>query len=64
MWRDTNQTGFGLNADTHDKKRGERARLLAHGHNCGTLADTDNATKLAVQADDISGVGLPGTACG
>ena len=55
LWGDTNQAGFGLNADTHAKKRGELSRLLRHGHNGGTLADTDNATRLAVQVDDITG---------
>jgi len=54
LWRDTNQAGFGLNADTHAKKRGEFARLLGHGHNGGTIADTDNPARLAVQADDIT----------
>jgi hypothetical protein len=44
-----------LNADTHAKKRGELARLLGHGDNGGTLTDTDNATRLAVQADDVAG---------
>jgi hypothetical protein len=43
-----------LNADAHAKKRGEFAGLLGHGDNGGTLADTDNATRLAVQADDIA----------
>jgi hypothetical protein len=43
-----------LNADTHAKKRGELARLLGHGDNGGTLADTDNAARLAVKADDIA----------
>jgi hypothetical protein len=43
-----------LNADTHAKKRDELAGLLRHGDNGGTLADTDNATRLAVQADDIA----------
>jgi hypothetical protein len=51
---DTNQTRLGLNADTHAKKGGELARLLGHGHNGGTIADTDNPARLAVQADDIS----------
>jgi hypothetical protein len=55
LWRDANQTGFRLNADTHAKKGRELARLLGHGHNGGTLADTDNATRLAVQVDDITG---------
>jgi hypothetical protein len=54
LWRDTDQAGLGLNADTHAKKRGELAGLLRHGHNGGTITDTDNATRLAVQADDIS----------
>jgi len=54
LWRDTNQAGFGLNTDTNAKKGGELAGLLGHGHNGGTLADTDNATRLAVQADDIA----------
>ena len=54
MRRDTNQTGFGLNADTHAKKGGELAGLLRHGHNGGTIGDTDNATGLAIQADDIA----------
>jgi hypothetical protein len=43
-----------LNADTHAKKGGELARLLRHGDNGGTIADTDNATRLAVQSDDIA----------
>ena len=43
-----------MNADTHAKKGGELAGLLRHGDNGGTLADTDNATRLAVQADDIA----------
>jgi len=43
-----------LNADTHAKKGGELARLFRHGDNGGTLADMDNATRLAVQADDIA----------
>ena len=55
MWRDTNQSGLGLNADTHAKKRGELPRLLRHGDNGGTIADTDNPARLAVQADDITG---------
>jgi len=54
LWRDANQPGFGLNADTHAKKGGELARLLGHGHNGGTIADTDNPARLAVQADDIA----------
>ena len=54
LGRDTNQTGFGLNADTDAKKRGEFAGLLGDGDNGGTIADTDNATRLAVQADDIA----------
>ena len=54
LWGDTNQTGFGLNADTHAKKRGELAGLFRHGHDGGTIADTDNATRLAVQSDDIA----------
>ena len=52
--RDTNQTGFGLNADTHAKKGGELAGLLGHGDNGGTLADAQNAARLAVQVDDIA----------
>jgi hypothetical protein len=28
--------------------------LLRHGDNGGTLADMDNATRLAVQSDDIA----------
>jgi hypothetical protein len=43
-----------LDADTHAKKRREFAGLLRHGYNGGTLADADNATLLAVQADDIA----------
>jgi hypothetical protein len=43
-----------LNADTHAIKGGELAGLLRHGDNGGTIADTDNATRLAVQADDIA----------
>ena len=54
LWRDTNQAGLGLNADTHAKKRGEFAGLFRHGDNGGTLADADNAARLAVQADDIA----------
>ena len=54
LWRDTNQAGPGLDADTHAKKRGELAGLLRHGHNGGTIADTDNPARLAVQADDIA----------
>jgi len=54
LWRDTNQTGFGLNADTHAKQRGELAGLFRHGDNGGTLADAENAARLAVQADDIA----------
>ncbi len=54
LWRDANQAGFGLNADTHAKKGGELARLLGHGHNGGTIGDTENAARLAVQADDIA----------
>jgi hypothetical protein len=52
--RDTNQTGFGLNADTHAKKGGELTGLLRHGHNGGAIADAENAARLAVQADDIA----------
>jgi hypothetical protein len=54
LWRDTNQGGLGLNADTHAKKRGELAERFRHGDNGRTLADADNATRLAVQADDIA----------
>jgi hypothetical protein len=54
LWRDANQTGFGLNADTHAKKRGELSRLLGHSDNGGTIGDADNATRLAVQADHIA----------
>ncbi len=54
MWRDTNQTGFGLNADTHAKKRREFAGLFGHGDNGGTFADADNAARFAVKADDIA----------
>jgi hypothetical protein len=43
-----------LNADTNAKKRGELAGFLRHGDNGGTIADTDNATRLAVQTDDIA----------
>jgi hypothetical protein len=43
-----------LNADTHAKKRGEFAGLFGHGDNGGTLADTDNAARLAVQADYVA----------
>jgi hypothetical protein len=46
--RDTNQTGLGLNADTHAKKGGELAGLLRHGDNGGTLADAENAARLAI----------------
>ena len=49
-----NQAGLGLNADTHAKKRCELAGLLGHGDNGGTIGDTDNATGLAVQVDDIA----------
>ena len=55
LWGDTNQAGLGLNADTHAKKRGELAGFLRHGDNGGTIGDTDNATGVAVQADDITG---------
>jgi hypothetical protein len=54
LWGDTNQGGLGLNADTHAKKGGELAGLLGHGDNGGTLADADNAARLAVKADDIA----------
>jgi hypothetical protein len=54
LWGDTNQAGLWLNADTNAKKGRELAGLIRHGHNGGTLADTDNATRLAVQADDIA----------
>ena len=54
LWRDSNQTGFGLNADTHAKKGGKLAGLLRHGHNGGTIADTENPARLAAQADDIA----------
>jgi hypothetical protein len=43
-----------LNADTHAKKGGELAGLFGHGDNGGTIADADNATRLAVKADDIA----------
>jgi hypothetical protein len=43
-----------LNADTHAKKRSELAGLFRHGDNGGTLADTDNAARFPVQADDIA----------
>jgi hypothetical protein len=43
-----------LNADTDARKGGEFARLLGHGDNGGTIGDTENATRLAVQADDIA----------
>jgi hypothetical protein len=43
-----------LNTDTHAKKRGELSRLLGDGDNGGTIGDADNATRLAVQADDIA----------
>jgi len=39
----------------HAKKGGKLAGLLGHGHNGGTIADTDNPARLAVQADDITG---------
>jgi len=55
LWGDTNQTGFGLNADTHAKKRGELVGLLDHGDNGGTIRDTDNAARLAVKADHVAG---------
>jgi hypothetical protein len=54
LWRDTNQAGLGLNADTHAEKGGELARLFRHGDNGGTLADAKNPAWLAVQADDIA----------
>jgi len=43
-----------LNADTHAKEGGELAGLLRHGDNGGAIADAENATRLAVQADDIA----------
>jgi hypothetical protein len=43
-----------LNADTHAQKGGELTRLFGHGDNGGTIADANNATRLAVQADDIA----------
>jgi hypothetical protein len=43
-----------LDANTHAKKRGELAGLLGHGDNGGTIGDAENATRLAVQADDIA----------
>jgi hypothetical protein len=54
LWRDTNQAGLGLNADTHAQKGGEFARRLGHGDNGGTLADAENPAWLAVQPDDIA----------
>jgi hypothetical protein len=54
LWRDTNQSGLGLNADTHAKKRGELPRLLRHGDNGGTIADAENPAWLAVKSDDIA----------
>jgi hypothetical protein len=54
LWRDTNQTGFGLNADTHAKNRRELAGLFGHGDNGGTIGDAENSARLAVQADDIA----------
>ena len=50
-----NQTGFGLNADTHAKKSGEFAWLLRHCDNGGTLADTENPARLAGKADHVAG---------
>jgi hypothetical protein len=55
LWGDANQTGLGLNADMHAKKRGELARLLGDGNNSGTVGDTDNAAWLAVKADHVAG---------
>jgi hypothetical protein len=55
LWRDANQTGLGLNADTHAKKRREFAGLFGHGNNGGTLADADNATGLAVKTNHVAG---------
>jgi hypothetical protein len=52
--RDTNQSGLGLNADTHPKKRREFAGPFGQGDNGGTLADPDNAARLAVKADEIA----------
>jgi len=53
LWRDTNQTGFGLNADTHAKRRGE-SRGVCHGRTTAEHSrDAKNRTA-AVQADDIT----------
>jgi hypothetical protein len=54
LWRDTNQTGLGLNADTHAKKRRKFAGRFGHGDNGGTFANPDNAARLAVKTDDIA----------
>jgi len=43
-----------LNADTYAKKRREFAGLFGHGDNGGTLADAENAARLAGMADDIA----------
>ena len=40
-----------MNADTHAKNGGELTRLFRHGDNGGTIGDTENAARLAVQAD-------------
>jgi hypothetical protein len=60
LWGDTNQTGLGLNADTHAKKGGELAGLPGHGHNGGTIGDADNAARLAVKADHVAGTETEG----
>ena len=60
MWGDTNEAGFGLNTDTHAKKRGELAGLLGHGDNGGTIGDADNAARLAVKADHVAGTETEG----
>jgi hypothetical protein len=43
-----------LNTNTHAKKCGELAGLLGDGDNGGTLADAENAARLAGQVDDIA----------
>jgi hypothetical protein len=54
LWRDANQAGLGLNADTHPKNGGEHAGLLRHSDNGGTIGDAENSAWLALQTDDIA----------
>jgi hypothetical protein len=54
LWRDTNQAGLRLNADTHTQNGGKFAGLFGHGDNGGTICDADNAARSAVKADDIA----------